>query len=278
MLRAGIRISHSDRYRIFALGKQPAHRDCRQSRHVPSPRYRPRPPPHDHPLLFRAPLLHAPGPRKQQRLHLLPRPRCGRSRSREMTETGLVTTESVERDHRPARTPGHPRFRASDPLRRDRQRVQPGGEAKHGALPGRLRLPAHPGGVRIFKITNCDLKGRTRRSSKVPALRVHRARRGHGRIRFELAQGRRDERRGGPSLRAPPADLGSEPPARRQLAARVDDLERKMNQPNAAHSKNIGTLFDAVRRLMTAPEKPKRQIGFQTKGKGRGVPPSRPSS
>ena len=66
--------------------------------------------------------------------------------------------------------------------------------------------------------------------------------------------------------------------ANRQLAARVDDLERKMNQSNAAHSKHIGTLFDAVRSLMTAPEKPKRQIGFQTKGKGRGVPPSRPSS
>ena len=66
--------------------------------------------------------------------------------------------------------------------------------------------------------------------------------------------------------------------ANRQLAARVDDLERKMNQSNAAHSKNIGTLFDAVRSLMTAPEKPKRQIGFQTKGKGSGVPPSRPSS
>ena len=66
--------------------------------------------------------------------------------------------------------------------------------------------------------------------------------------------------------------------ANRQLSARVDDLERKMNQSNAAHSKNIGTLFDAVRSLMTAPEKPKRQIGFQTKGKGRGVPPSRPSS
>ena len=66
--------------------------------------------------------------------------------------------------------------------------------------------------------------------------------------------------------------------ANRQLAARVDDLERKMNQSNAAHSKNIGTLFDAVRNLMTAPEKPKRQIGFQTKGKGSAVPPSRPSS
>jgi hypothetical protein len=56
----------------------------------------------------------------------------------------------------------------------------------------------------------------------------------------------------------------------RQLAARVDNLERKMTQSNAAHSKNIGTLFDAVRSLMTAPVKPKRQIGFQTKPKGRG--------
>jgi aromatic ring-opening dioxygenase LigB subunit len=56
----------------------------------------------------------------------------------------------------------------------------------------------------------------------------------------------------------------------RQLAARVDNLKRKMTQSNAAHSKNIGTLFDAVRSLMTAPAKPKRQIGFQTKPKSRG--------
>jgi hypothetical protein len=59
----------------------------------------------------------------------------------------------------------------------------------------------------------------------------------------------------------------------RQLATRVDDLERKMTQSNAAHSKNIGTLFDAVRSLMAVPEKTKRQIGFQTKGK-----PTRPAS
>jgi hypothetical protein len=48
-----------------------------------------------------------------------------------------------------------------------------------------------------------------------------------------------------------------------------------MTQSNAAHSKNIKTLFDAVRSLMTVPEKPKRQIGFQTKGKG--LPTSRPT-
>jgi hypothetical protein len=61
-------------------------------------------------------------------------------------------------------------------------------------------------------------------------------------------------------------------------AAKVDDLERKMNQSNATHSKNIVTLFDAVRSLMAAPEKTKRQIGFQTKGRGRGLPPTRPAS
>jgi hypothetical protein len=51
----------------------------------------------------------------------------------------------------------------------------------------------------------------------------------------------------------------------RQLAARVDVLEQK----NEAHSKNIVTLFDAVRGLMAVPEKPKRQIGFKTKDKGK---------
>jgi phage regulator Rha-like protein len=62
----------------------------------------------------------------------------------------------------------------------------------------------------------------------------------------------------------------------RHLAARVDDLERKMNQSNATHSKNIVTLFDAVRSLMATPERPKRRIGFQVKGKG--LPPTRPAT
>ena len=64
----------------------------------------------------------------------------------------------------------------------------------------------------------------------------------------------------------------------RQLAARVDDLERKMTQSNATHSKNIGTLFDAVRSLMAVPEKPRRQIGFQTKDKSKRLPPRRTAS
>jgi hypothetical protein len=53
------------------------------------------------------------------------------------------------------------------------------------------------------------------------------------------------------------------------LAAKLGELEQKI----ATHDKSIVTLFDAVRSLMAAPEKPQRQIGFQTKGKGilRGV-------
>jgi ORF6N domain len=47
-----------------------------------------------------------------------------------------------------------------------------------------------------------------------------------------------------------------------QLANKLGELEKKV----ASHDKNIVTLFDAVRRLMTAPEPPKRQIGFRTKG------------
>jgi len=55
----------------------------------------------------------------------------------------------------------------------------------------------------------------------------------------------------------------------RHLAARVDDLERKMNQSNANHSRNIVTLFDAVRSLMATPEEPKQRIGFQVRGRTR---------
>ncbi len=55
----------------------------------------------------------------------------------------------------------------------------------------------------------------------------------------------------------------------RQLAAKLEELEKKI----ASHDKNIVTLFYAVRSLMATPEKPKRQIGFQTKGKGRACHP-----
>jgi hypothetical protein len=44
----------------------------------------------------------------------------------------------------------------------------------------------------------------------------------------------------------------------RQLAAKLDELERRV----AAHDKNIGALFQAVRSLMAVPEKPTRKIGF----------------
>ena len=60
----------------------------------------------------------------------------------------------------------------------------------------------------------------------------------------------------------------------RQLAAKLGELEKKI----ASHDKHIVVLFDAVRSLMAAPERPRRQIGFQTKGKRRGLPPTRPAS
>jgi phage regulator Rha-like protein len=49
----------------------------------------------------------------------------------------------------------------------------------------------------------------------------------------------------------------------RQLAAKLEELEKKI----ASHDKNIVTLFDAVRSLMATPEKPKRRIGFQVRGR-----------
>jgi len=45
----------------------------------------------------------------------------------------------------------------------------------------------------------------------------------------------------------------------RQVAAKLDEPERKL----ATHDENIVVLFDAVRGLMTIPEKPKRRIGFR---------------
>jgi phage regulator Rha-like protein len=60
----------------------------------------------------------------------------------------------------------------------------------------------------------------------------------------------------------------------RQLAAKLEELEKKI----ASHDKSIVTLFNAVRSLMATPEKPKRQIGFQVKVKGRGLPSTRPAS
>ena len=56
-----------------------------------------------------------------------------------------------------------------------------------------------------------------------------------------------------------------------QLAAKLNELERKI----ATHDTRIVALFDAVRGLMATPERAKRQIGFQTQGNGRGLPPSR---
>jgi hypothetical protein len=56
-----------------------------------------------------------------------------------------------------------------------------------------------------------------------------------------------------------------------QLAAKLDELERRI----ATHDSHIVALFDAVRSLMATPEKPKRQIGFQTKGRNRSAPPNR---
>src|ERR1017187_8799701 len=127
-------------------------------------------------------------------------PRRGRARSRKMTATGLVTTESVERailvlrgrrvilDSELAALYGVTVSVFNQAVKRNMERF-PADFAfqltreEYESLSSQIvileiRLPAHPRGVRISKITICDLKGRARRSSKVPALCVHRARRG----------------------------------------------------------------------------------------------------
>lgn len=52
----------------------------------------------------------------------------------------------------------------------------------------------------------------------------------------------------------------------RDLATKLDELERKVG----VHDQEIQAVFDAVRRLMKEPEKPKRRIGFTAEEKRTG--------
>lgn len=47
--------------------------------------------------------------------------------------------------------------------------------------------------------------------------------------------------------------------AHRELAHKLDELERNV----ATHDKAICSLFDAIRKLMSYPDKPRRKIGFK---------------
>jgi hypothetical protein len=49
--------------------------------------------------------------------------------------------------------------------------------------------------------------------------------------------------------------------ANRELTRKLQELERRVEH----HDVNLHALFEAIKRLMVPPEKPKRQIGFQVK-------------
>ena len=49
----------------------------------------------------------------------------------------------------------------------------------------------------------------------------------------------------------------------KEFASRLDELESRI----ASHDENIRTLFQAIRQLMVAPERPPKKIGFQLKEK-----------
>lgn len=54
--------------------------------------------------------------------------------------------------------------------------------------------------------------------------------------------------------------------ANRELTRKLQELERRIEH----HDINLHTLFEAIKRLMVPPEKPRRQIGFQVKESARG--------
>ena len=47
----------------------------------------------------------------------------------------------------------------------------------------------------------------------------------------------------------------------KDLAAKLSELERKIE----SHDESIQAIFEAIRQLMTPPEKPRRKIGFDIK-------------
>ena len=49
----------------------------------------------------------------------------------------------------------------------------------------------------------------------------------------------------------------------KELARRLNELEKRI----ASHDENIQTLFQAIRQLMAAPERPPKKIGFQLREK-----------
>ena len=60
----------------------------------------------------------------------------------------------------------------------------------------------------------------------------------------------------------------SSPVGNKILAHKLADLERKIE----GHDASIRNLFDAIRQLMTPPEKPRREIGFHAILKDAGNP------
>jgi hypothetical protein len=53
----------------------------------------------------------------------------------------------------------------------------------------------------------------------------------------------------------------------RQMLASNAELARKLNALEKKYDSQFKMVFDAIRQLMTPPEKPKRKIGFQRENK-----------
>jgi len=54
----------------------------------------------------------------------------------------------------------------------------------------------------------------------------------------------------------------------RQMLSVNKDLERKLTALEQKYDEQFKVVFDAIRALMTPPEKPRKKIGFEVKEKG----------
>jgi hypothetical protein len=62
----------------------------------------------------------------------------------------------------------------------------------------------------------------------------------------------------------------------RQMLAIHKDLERKLTALEQKYDEQFKVVFDAIRALMTPPEKPRKKIGFEVKEKEAGYGPRGP--
>lgn len=122
-------------------------------------------------------------------------------------------------------------------------------------IPARLYALRYGRSVRIFRITNCDLKEHARSASKIPSICFYRTPRINARHCAQVRACSKNEAHGSPRIIR-----------MRELASGDKELAQKLNQLGrkvGAHDKAIAEIIKAIRQLKAPSEASRnRPIGF----------------